>query len=92
MAFSTAFQPNAFQNNAFQIGMAVVETTTFSRHPVNCVMAHDIVGVKKRISEWQVPKQEMKDSPRATKSPVNRLARYPAPSFTVKTGPANRID
>lgn len=49
---TTAFQKNAFQHNAFQIGdtgsTTVIDTVTYSRHPINCMM----VGNKPLLGDW----------------------------------------
>lgn len=57
------FQSNVFQNNVFQgpHGLVTIDTTTYSPHPINCMMAGTKpLGNWKRITEWSIPNKKIK--------------------------------
>lgn len=86
------FQSNVFQNNVFQGPHGtVIDTVTHSQHPVNCVMVQDMVGVKRRITEWSHFGKQMKEKVTVTTGGAQRLSKAPA-SFTSITKRADRFN
>lgn len=68
----------------------VVDTVTYSQHPVNCIMDGN-VPFKGRETEWDIPAGGIKETATAIKTPTRRLSKS-APSFTTITKRGDRIN
>lgn len=78
-----AFQQNAFQNNAFQVGGTV--STAVIQLPINCVLA-DQQLYKARIDVHDIGPARITHKTAASGSELRQLGGNGPPSFTVKTG------
>lgn len=81
-----------YSNTFIDVGTitrTVVDTVTYSQHPVNCIMAGN-VPFKARETEWDIPPAGTKEKASASRSPAMRLSKN-APSSTTVTKRGDRF-